>query len=349
MEWLKSENNRDIWISHGLNEPIIEDHEKVDSSIFRGAGKFSAPRKTPGSDLEDIEHFLRTCSSKSSASRLLRTCSPRSNTPATASSKRESLCGSYGAWKCPFCTYQYNLTKSNYDSKVISKHLHKFHIKQVQDRVAENEKNGIAIKYRYPDLGLKQRLKPFLFTKLTKKQRLAASFPCPWCECGLMTTPSSIWLFRKSKRFHLLSCSGAAGRTSLNENHNAFKAMKRQKFWAGSFAKRKEALKMKCLRRAQERGHNPVAIKCKFPYKNAYRMQHLYFCKTCRQSNVNIQWKRSCPGKVIKTLRKGPPPGINWRRSFTKVNGVKKMIEATETDPAEADVIRKALRNKKLE
>eukprot|EP00438_Fugacium_kawagutii_P034746 Skav218089 [mRNA] locus=scaffold1801:65685:66329:- [translate_table: standard] len=120
-------------------------------------------------------------------------------------------------WRCPVCPFQVQVQRGA--SKDIFGHLYKCHGRLVQQTLAENRELGI----QKSGLGMRDILKPVIFTKIKKKDRKTADFICP-CGFGMKSQPSSPFLRAKSKRFHLRTCEAVKGPMDLR----AYQAMARE-------------------------------------------------------------------------------------------------------------------------
>eukprot|EP00435_Cladocopium_sp_Y103_P015066 s5354_g3.t1 len=301
------------WISRGMERDNIEETDDcMGCDVFRAAGEgdFLTPMKVSSktsmsSNLKTFENdedhdrllrsvssidemasldALRTCSSIKS------TCSKKSGSPGAAQteSQMKTL-----KWSCKFCSMKMDINGET--SLKIAQHMKKFHRQEYDEAIRHNKDEGLS---KFSGFGLRKLRIPLSFKKLTKSEKENTKLVCPYCELGVVNPPNSAWLLRKSRKHHLKNCKKKPeGKVTLTMLRAA--VLKKKNLWLPKEISKKSGSRPveKTMQQAKIRGHKPVFLACKLPYKCMKRSKHLFVCQTCKAtSRPNRHWKRECIG-----------------------------------------------------
>ena len=291
-EWLVSPEEAE------QNIPVTQEVEEAAelSAVCRGGGNGDDCAMTPSkTKMEDVEHMLRSFSSRGSSSktdvaeveRMLRTCSSIASEKKSSTTKviKHVLKGPT-TWTCPICEEKLDLHRWKRPHNVITDHLSRRHTAIYDNAVAENKR----INRRGAGMGMAGLVRHVTFQTMDKsKWQDEAEFVCPYCEQVLPWLGGKRsqkhgrgYLLRLSKKHHMqFDCKFRHEKKGVTMRQYHFDSLAKfgQRF---SWCNTQWYMKSKFIEKAKERGHNPVVFV--FPKRvTARRSLHQMVCTLCRK------------------------------------------------------------------
>lgn len=325
----------------------------------------------------NVEHMLRTCSSKADTEYMIRTPQSRSSRSSSSKKKKEDVWHEIQTAEVDLRTkegrrlkIERNLKGKKMTAKAqkernaerrlktvwncphcdfvvqhekcstykIWRHLSTVHLVEFEKQKERNEELGISWKRHSFTPSLEE--KPPKFEKMNQEEKKKAFVLCPFCRWGIKDKPQKTMLLYKAKKIHLKECKKAPEGTTMKDyKKQANWKLRDTAWWKNKIEKLKDSIKKRKLEKARKAGHDPKILDLKTPDKGKHYLQ---WCRKCHRTNQRESWYRECE-KEDKSFGDLIRPNLEWWYNMSKQNTLKKIFEETEIDEEKAESIRKKI------